>query len=306
MSCLYPKIAYLDTRVTPRKVLFKPKPTWLAFDSLPEGVVSFTVPCGKCFGCLKQRAFEITVRAVAESRMHFASSFITLTVDDEHLQEVFPRGLHHRPWQLFAKKLRNKIGPFSFLMCGEYGSRTMRPHYHAVIFGHLFQDPFCLPDGSVCPSRLLHDAWSYGHVQVSDINTQRIAYVAGYTCKDYALGRDKRFWIARGLGLPYVKWSRRPALGLRWLTSFQSDLVKDNVLEFILDGRPCKISGRYFLERLRLHSPELYDTIKSQRLESLAALRVDSTVIMRHYDDNRRRVDCQIYRNARKAETADL
>lgn len=298
MSCLHPHIAFYDTRVTPARVVFKPRQEWL-FLGLPAGVSSISIPCGKCFGCLKSRALDITVRAVAESRMHDFSSFVTLTVSDDELSFVFPHGLEHRPFQLFAKRLRKKIGKFSFLMCGEYGARTMRPHYHAVIFGHRFVD------SSVdTPSVVLRDAWQHGNIMVDDVNSNRIAYVSGYTCKDYVLGRGKDFYNERGLGQPYIKWSRRPALGLTWLRKYYSDLVDDHMqLSFVLDGKSFNFGGRYFLKKLALLSPADYDNIIAQRRG--LSLQDDTTRIMR-YENNKRAVEVRQYQLRRKSEVACL
>lgn len=301
MSCLYPRLAFYDTRTQKARVFFKP-PVNSWYFRLPDGVEEIRLPCGKCFGCIKSRALDITVRAVAESRMHDFSSFITLTVSDDRLAEVFPHGLEHRPFQLFAKRLRKKIGRFSYLMCGEYGSRTMRPHYHCVIFGHRFVDGSFdeSGDGLWIPSRVLHEAWSYGHVTVDDVNNNRMAYVAGYTCKDFALGRTKDFYRSRGLGLPYVRWSRRPALGLRWFEAFKDDLIDDDYnFEFVLDSKPFKFSSRYFFSRLKLTEPEYCDTMSRVRRDRIRDVD-DLTVIIRH-DNLKRACEVKQYNLKKKA-----
>lgn len=279
MSCLYPKPAWVDDNASPKRIHFKLPLASKVLDTLPDGWRTVSIPCGKCWACLKTKSLDVTVRAVAESRMHDFSSFITLTVDDEHLPSVFPHGLDHRPWQLFAKRLRKSIGSFSFLMCGEYGSQTLRPHYHAILFGPKFVDDYVRDDYSYCPSRLLQSAWPYGNVVVSDANDNRMAYVSGYTLKDFQLGRDKEFFSSRGLGLPYVKWSRRPALGLRWFQNFSSDLIRDDGLSFLLNGKCFHFSGRYFLRRLQLTDPDAFAKIQSNR-----QVLDDRTCIMRHQD----------------------
>lgn len=305
MACMYPRVAYYDTRVSPARVLFKPLPIWSVMDRLPDGVQSILIPCGKCFGCLKARSLSITVRAVAESRMHLCSSFLTLTVDDEHLPLVFPHGLCHRPWQLFAKRLRKRIGSFTFLMCGEYGSRTCRPHYHACIFGHRFVDSDYDSNIGVIASRLLRECWPYGNHMVDDLNSNRAAYVAGYTCKDFVLGRDRRWYKERSLGLPYVRWSRRPALGLRWLTSYYNDLLDDDFnFTFSIDGKIFNFGCRYFLEKFRFLLPEKFDTICAVRRDRLRD--VDAiTGIMRH-ERNFRACELKQYNLKRKALLSDL
>lgn len=302
MSCLYPSLAFLDERSSPRKVYFKPKPEWLI--QLPEGFRCVQIPCGKCFACVKTRALDITVRAIAESRIHDFTSFITLTVNEDRLSEVFPNGLVHRPWQLFAKRLRKKIGKFSFLMCGEYGSVGLRPHYHAIIFGHKFIDSYCRDDGTFCPSRVLQDCWPDGFVNVSEAVNERIAYVAGYTVKDFALDRDHDFYRSRNLGLPYVRWSRRPALGLRWFNRYYRDLVSDTGMKFVLHGKEFNFSSRYFLNRLELTDPVEHATLLDiRRLYSL--VQDDNTCIMRH-QALKRKCELSLYNAKRKAQEAKL
>lgn len=296
MSCLHPIQAFLDEGKTPRRVLFRPKPEWLVV--WPQNIRTIQLPCGKCYACLKSRAFDITVRAVAESRMHDFASFVTLTVDDQNLSSVFPHGLCHRPWQLFAKRLRKEIGSFRYLMCGEYGSRTLRPHYHAILFGPRFVDMEYLDDGGYNPSALLRRLWPYGNHSCSEANSTRIAYVAGYTVKDAPYGRDKRFWESRGLGLPYVKWSRRPSLGLTWLQRFWPDLCSGQSMTFVLNGKEVNVGCRYFFDKLSLLSPDVFSTISLERQNYLKQI-VDNVSFERH-DDLSRRVAVQQHQQKRK------
>ena len=71
--------------------------------------------------------------------MHAQSAFITLTYADEYLPS--DGKLKYLDFQLFMKRLRKYCGKeISFFMCGEYGEKTARPHYHACIFGYDFDD----------------------------------------------------------------------------------------------------------------------------------------------------------------------
>lgn len=294
MSCLYPRQAWIDYTFTPCRIHFKPPKFAVDSSSVPDGWRCVPLPCGKCFNCQKARALDLTVRAVAESRCYDYSSFVTLTVSDELLPSVFPHGLCHRPWQLFAKRLRKHIGRFRFLMCGEYGKTTERPHYHAVVFGHKFVDTSLNDDGTWCPSVVLRDAWSYGQVQVSPVNSSRVAYVAGYTLKDFTLGRDAHYWDSRGLGRPYVKWSTGPGLGYPWYARYWRDLFSDpGKFTFVLDGRSFPFRSRYFLDKTALLHPEEYDKFCLVRDDWLDS-QDDVLRIMRHCDSSRR-ADLSMY-----------
>ena len=58
---------------------------------------------------------------------------------------------------------------------GEYGTRTKRPHYHAIMFN--------LPqDWIVKPQKLL-DTWSHGHIDIGSSQMASIHYVTGYIQK---------------------------------------------------------------------------------------------------------------------------
>lgn len=265
-----------------------------------------SLPCGHCFSCRRDRAWELTVRASFESRCYDDNSFITLTCADEFLPQVFPSGVCHRPWQLFAKRLRKLVGPFRYLMCAEYGSKTCRPHYHAIIFGHNLVDVGLLPDGTFVPSLKVARCWPYGHVQCDLVNEARLAYVAGYTLKDYQLGRTRQWYNDRGLNLPYVKWSRRPGLGLAYFERFYSSLCKSKIdwrdcqkltthhFEGIFGVKKRSFQSRYFFEKLELLDPGLYDKIlvdqETARLHPKSLIELQSRI-----DDSLRRSRCQQY-----------
>lgn len=248
MSCIKPTVAWQDmmsfTKAGKHPVIFSYKDLdprdfeWRHDDEKGEDIFlsdryrSLSVPCGKCLLCRKTRSWEISVRALLEWQANpfQKACFITLTVDDDHMHQVFPgMVLRHRPWQLFAKRLRKKCGSFRFLMCGEYGEHTRRPHYHAVIYGHDFTDrTWNYEDGTFCDSPLLRDLWSFGQIQCRSVNKNAIMYVAGYQLKldDAVLEPDDLFDVDLGddddkLYLTsYVRWSRRPGLGMPFLEKY--------------------------------------------------------------------------------------
>ena len=113
-------------------------------DMLPLYIV---VPCGSCIICRKRKANALAVRAIMETESTgFAPLFITLTYNPEHLpkNEYGYETLRKSDLQLFFKRLRslldNQSIPHSlrYLACGEYGSKTKRPHYH-LLLSHLLQ-----------------------------------------------------------------------------------------------------------------------------------------------------------------------
>lgn len=229
--------------------------------------------CGKCINCLKYRASVLLARCVAESYMHDDSAFVTLTVDDDNLQSVFPgASLVHKPFQDFFKRLRKRVGPgVKYMMCGEYGEFSLRPHYHVLVFGvspyHWNDTMRKLPNGLAnrydrVDNPVFSDSWPFGNVYCGNCTPASVAYVSGYTLKQFALRRDDTWYKSHRLSPEYVKWSRRPGLGSSYFdhydclvehgTTVQAGVPVNNRLLF---------PGRYFLDRLRLTSVDNYDKL---------------------------------------------
>lgn len=125
-----------------------------------------------------------------ESRDHIVSRFITLTYADD------PGILDYRDFQLFMKSYREKFGACRFFAVGEYGGKTARGHYHAILFGHA---PECRGF-----SVSLREVWKRGYCYDGTVNKDSVGYVAGYVFKDnYAPGK-----------VPFVQMSLRPGIGM--------------------------------------------------------------------------------------------
>lgn len=296
IQCEKPTLAWINEHiVNPEtgkpKIIFgtpdrsKCNPLW--YDSFREVVI----PCGKCVLCLKRRGFEIGIRARCEAKMHDRSCFITLTVNEQCRTLLFPYGrfLHHRPFQLFAKRLRKRVGPFRFLMCGEYGDRSERPHYHAIIFGHYFFDSYFDVRGAWHPSRLLEQLWPFGQVQVAPLNDNRIMYVAGYCLKP---GNIQMFGSPvdecvtdRDLKMrSYVRWSRNPGLGATWFDKYWRDVYRYDgkvfrdgeeipkvISSIVWQRKVVPFASRYFDQRLLLHDERRYAILGACRRDQVGS-----------------------------------
>ena len=105
-----------------------------------------------------------------EALVHTKASFLTLTYDDENLP---PGGqLVKRDLQLFIKRLRKAYGALRYFAVGEYGDLSLRPHYHAALYG-LDREEF----------PLIERCWGKGRVSVDDLTVQSAAYICGYVVK---------------------------------------------------------------------------------------------------------------------------
>ncbi len=73
------------------------------------------------------------------------------------------------------KKNHPSYTPLKYYACGEYGTQTKRPHYHAIMFN--------LPQRYIQDGRILTDTWGHGHVDIAPNNIQTIRYVTKYMLK---------------------------------------------------------------------------------------------------------------------------
>ena len=174
MSCLYPRQAWqLDTG----EVVF-----------VERGNVrrSLSLPCQQCIECRLARSREWATRCMHEAQMHDSSYFVTFTYDDCNV----PLSLEYRHFQLFMKRLRKALPSqkLRFFMCGEYGERFGRPHYHACIFGLYLSDLKLFSDKrgvKLWTSELLSSTWNKGFVSVGAVTFESAQYVASYIFKKY-------------------------------------------------------------------------------------------------------------------------
>lgn len=158
-------------------------------------------PCGYCFQCKNRRATGWAFRLNEELKVATQAYFITLTYDTQHAQ-ITPNGyltLYKRDVQLWLKRLRKVAGKgIKYFLCGEYGSQTHRPHYHAVIFN--------------CDWQYVESTWDKGTVHYGTVSTASIAYMLKYMLKSQwkpqndADDRQPEFQLmSKGLGAVYAE-----------------------------------------------------------------------------------------------------
>lgn len=247
--------------------------------SAQEGYTDLPVSlrCGQCIGCRLRYSQEWALRCVHEGQLHEQNCFITLTYDKSH----FPSdgGLDVREWQNFAKRLRNNIGSFRFVHCGEYGDLNFRPHYHALIFGKMFPDLEYLKGPEEAPlftSGILSKTWERGFCTVGQLSYDSAAYVARYVVKKIggqALESDSsnpyvrfdgsRKWYVKR---EYMTSSRRPGIGSGWFDKYMSDVYPSD--EVVHEGRRHR-PPRFYDTRFDELCSEEMARIKSRRLDKL-------------------------------------
>jgi len=207
------------------------------------------------------------VRCVHEAQMHESNSFVTLTYRDEELCFGYTHPtLEPRLLQLFLKRLRKKYGNgIRFFACGEYGSDTRRPHYHAAIFGLDFEDKkLCSTKNgnNLYHSDILDDIWTHGYCTIGDVTFESAAYVARYIM-DKQLGPETTIYQELGIEPEFVRMSRRPGIGKPFYDRYKSDLFPQD--KCIIRGGIITKPPKYYMDKYSLDNPEKSAIIKSNR-----------------------------------------
>jgi len=154
---------------------------------------SFQLPCGQCLECRLDYARQWAIRCVHEAQMHPRNTFITLTYDEKCLESPV---LIYSDFQKFMKKLRKvQDAPMGVFVTGEYGEKTKRPHWHAIIFNWSPTDgvyQYSNDNGDQCyTSETLSKIWGKGRAEYGSVTFKSAGYVARYAAKKLVHGRDK-------------------------------------------------------------------------------------------------------------------
>ena len=211
------------------------------------------VPCGRCIGCRLEKSRQWAIRMTHEASLSPDNMFLTLTIDDAHMPDDY--SLHLEPLQKFLKRYRKNHGQIRFFLCGEYGSKYGRPHYHLAIFGHTFGDLRlykALHGGhKLYTSQSLQSLWPYGHSSVAALTFESAAYIARYCTKKINgdLSKTHYPWIDTLTGEvhdrkpEFATMSRNPGLAAGWYHKFGSDVQRTDTV--IIRGRTM-MPPRYY------------------------------------------------------------
>lgn len=210
---------------------------------------------------------------VHEGHVNSPAWFLTLTYKPEELPAN--GSLDPVDPTLFLKRLRRRVETrFSYYLAGEYGEKTERPHYHAVLFGCSFLDRDHLCDRNGAPvfrSDQLDAAWRHGLAEFTGLTYGAARYVAAYVRKKVRQ-RDKPEHYTRvdpetgelvELQREYGRMSRRPAIGRRWIERYWRDVYPRDFV--VMDGFELK-PPRYYDKWMELHHPRIMMEVRERRI----------------------------------------
>jgi len=260
-----------------------------------------SIPCRQCIGCRLDKSVQWAARCVHESTLYPDNCFITLTYTDKYLPEG--NSLDHSHFQKFMKKLRDRsnyvgsdgVNPIRYYMCGEYGSKNGRPHFHACLFNYSFTDKVLWkePNGNrLYISKTLDELWSKGFSTVGDVTFESAAYIARYIVDKLNISSASSVSDRMRWAMKYVDWdtglirnpeynqpSRRPGLAKVFFEKFSTDFFPHDYV--VINGRKFK-PPKYYDGLLEVTRPYEFDAIKERR-QSLIKSAVDNNTFDRLY-----------------------
>jgi hypothetical protein len=300
MPCYHPRRAF---RPPPGSVCKK-----LIFSKIERADLEpVKVPCRQCIGCRLEKSRQWAIRCVHEASLYERNSFITLTYRPEDLPKS--RSLDKKAFTTFMRDLRKRIcgdagcrvlycqiggkhhkrvfercsgicPKIRYYMCGEYGAKNGRPHFHACIFNYGFPDRelWSTRDGvRLYVSKMLSEVWGKGFVTIGDVTFESAAYVARYVTKKIngpaAKEHYQRVDEATGevfdLVPEFTNMSRGSkkngsgGVGRGWYQKFKSDVYPHD--RVVLRGRQLR-PPVYYDSLFEVEDPVSMEDIKFRRM----------------------------------------
>lgn len=277
-----------------------------------------SLPCGQCVGCRIQKSREWADRLMMELQYHDEAWFLTLTYNNEHARPAADVNgevcdwltLQKKDFQLFMKRLRKAVGgtKLRFYACGEYGTETFRPHYHAIIFGLHLDDlkPYKKSELGFMyyTSDFLQRVWSekvdyydengqkqyryepIGYVIVGAVTWETCAYTARYVTKKLT-GDLSWYYDYFGLEKPFSLMSRKPGIAGDYFEEHKDEIFKKDFINISTEKGGLKFKPPKYFERLYAidHETEIDDIKKCNQKMAINAKKLKLAKTDLSYDE---------------------
>lgn len=234
---------------------------------VPGAWKRIAVPCGTCILCRQEQARQWAVRLTHEATLTDRNCFITLTYDQAHLPP--DGGLRYADLVKFWKRMRKQLGGLRYFAVGEYGDQTLRPHYHACLFGEDFLDGAIYTRTGTHPlwtNLAVQRCWGLGQVAIGSLTFETARYTASYVqkklnAKQTYVRTDEETGELIPLEQPRAFMSRN--LARDWWNQWKQGVIDhDYVVINATRGKPPKAYDRWLSEQ----DEEKIIKIKEQRI----------------------------------------
>lgn len=232
--------------------------------------IRIELPCKKCIECTRSRAREWSIRCELESQLYKENYFVTLTYNNENVPFNFysvydcetDTYLKKRVMTLekthtfkFMKLLRQNYkrkfnhDNIRFFMCGEYGTKFERPHYHYILFNLPIYDLELIGHSKngfpLYRSRFLEKSWKYGFVTIQKYSIETARYTAQYCCKKMSKAEAK----LQCREPEFINMSRNKGIGFQWFAenvdkiyNLKGDFVDSSIYHCDVKGKNYNVS----------------------------------------------------------------
>lgn len=253
------------------------------------------VDCGHCRACRLRLRSQWALRMSHEATTYANNCcFVTLTYNRAHLPKNYQLSLYDL--QCFFKRLRITLQrrgintKIKYYACGEYGSKTKRPHYHAIIYGV-----------NTSHAKLIYECWNKSDPHcfkcMSCNSSAAFGYVAGYCTKKLGKGYSS---LLKANGLVPEFSTSSQCLGL-------SEAINniDMTTGLMRYKGNWRIPPRYYRKKLKLDASLYVDEItdfQSKINNTIRKIFPDGSVLFDyvHLNHLRDQIDLQLMRDFEK------
>lgn len=214
-----------------------------------------------------------------ESQMNSRSSFITLT----YAPENYHPSLNYHDFQLFILRVRRTLGPTRFFAVGEYGDENLRPHWHAILFGHEFKQDYPVTN-NVHGSHQLDELWGKGHASHGPVTFESAGYCARYAVKKVTGPKAEQYYTRLDhttgelvrVQPEIARMSLKPGIGYTWFQKYWREIyeARDGIVR---PGGHTIPPPRYYDKLLQETDHELKDQKDLERYIRSQAFADDTT-----------------------------
>ncbi|MBD5584332.1 MAG: hypothetical protein HDQ88_04565 [Clostridia bacterium] len=231
-----------------KRIYFKPPKKYREYYSLID------IPCGKCEACKCNHAKEWALRCHLESLYHDQNCFITLSYNNENLPKN--RSLELSDLQKFWKRLRKSLPKetkIKYFACGEYGPKTLRPHYHAIIFGYMPDDikPWKKNHqrDQLYISEKIEKIWGKGYCIIGECNYNTAGYVARYCTKKL----KNELKIKHNKAEEFIVMSRNGGIGISYYKEKKEEIWEDQGIYIKKPNKNASLESipKFFMKKFK-------------------------------------------------------
>lgn len=218
----------------------------------------YTVKCGKCDTCRRERQSEWAIKLINEEKYHTKACFITLTFDNKillskntkinkygaNLSFIYHIDNSKEYFKKFMKRLRKKLNnkKLTYYHVAEYGEKTKRPHHHLLLFGENFENERIEIEKSKSGhtqywSETIYNLWGCGRISIENCNENNIIYISQYALKKFKDGADAKRYEAK------QSFSNRSKMSTKWARRNYNEIIKGYI--DTEDGKRFRIPKSY-------------------------------------------------------------